>query len=297
MSLDEIQAARVSRDRTKSFQVNGWWAGKGCTARRDSDAFPIRPGDLHDLKDVVALLDSCGLPTSDIFVRPIEFTVACDGDTLIGVVGVEALGEAGLLHSLAVAAAHRHTGLGARLVDHACANAIQAGARELFLLTTSAAGFFEQLGFKRIDRTRVPEAVKQTTEYANLCPASAVCMNRHIASEAQFFPTAALSMRADNSGVAFWSVRLEQTMLTYFEVPPDAKFERHVHEAEQITMVLEGELIFECDDRSPIRVRTHEVIAVPSGVPHAVRAGSEGAKAIDAWSPAHDRYSGRRGHT
>ncbi len=54
-------------------------------------------------------------------------------------------------------------------------------------------------------------------------------------------------------------------------------------------MVLEGELFFDLDDRT-LRVMAGEVVAVPSGVPHAVSTRAAGARAIDAWSPVMAKY-------
>jgi quercetin dioxygenase-like cupin family protein len=86
-----------------------------------------------------------------------------------------------------------------------------------------------------------------------------------------------------------WAVTLESTQLSYFEVEPNSRFERHSHESEQITMVLEGELYFELDD-DLVCVCKGEVIAIPSNAPHAVFTGRLAARAIDAWSPAMEKY-------
>ncbi len=37
------------------------------------------------------------------------------------------------------------------------------------------------------------------------------------------------------SGSRYWTVSLSKAMLTYFKVPPRARFEEHAHESEQIT--------------------------------------------------------------
>ena len=46
-----------------------------------------------------------------------------------------------------------------------------------------------------------------------------------------------------------------------------AIFARHQHEAEQLTIVLEGELIFVFDDEE-VSLKTGEVILIPSLKPH-----------------------------
>ena len=86
-----------------------------------------------------------------------------------------------------------------------------------------------------------------------------------------------------------WGVALEKAMLTYFEVEPNSQFEKHSHESEQITMVLEGELFFEVTERM-ISVKEGEVIAIPSNISHAVFTQGKPVKAVDAWSPVIEKY-------
>jgi arsenate reductase len=108
---------------------------------------------------------------------------------------------------------------------------------------------------------------------------------------ATHYPAAALAMRPDVDGAAYWAVALAKAMLTRFEVQPGARFERHAHEAEQITLVLKGSLIFEFDDQPPVTVGAGEVVAIPSNLPHAATAGPEGADAVDAWSPPRAEFA------
>jgi quercetin dioxygenase-like cupin family protein len=86
-----------------------------------------------------------------------------------------------------------------------------------------------------------------------------------------------------------WAVSLARTMLTYFEVAPQSRFEPHSHESEQITMVLTGELFFEVDGVVH-GIKAGEVIAIPSSVPHAVWTAALPATAVDAWSPVMAKY-------
>jgi len=81
-----------------------------------------------------------------------------------------------------------------------------------------------------------------------------------------------------------WAVALERAMLTYYEIESHARFETHRHEAEQITLVLDGELFFEVEGKK-IRAGPGEVIALPSNLPHAAWTEGRPARAVDAWSP------------
>ena len=93
----------------------------------------------------------------------------------------------------------------------------------------------------------------------------------------------------DDAGARFWSVALEQTQLTYFEVSPHCRFESHSHRSEQITLVLEGELYFETA-AGTVGVAAGEVMAIPADVDHAVYTKEVAAKAVDAWSPINEKY-------
>ncbi len=98
-----------------------------------------------------------------------------------------------------------------------------------------------------------------------------------------------LQLREDVPGTQLWAVSPEHTMLTYFEVQPHSRFERHQHESEQITLVLDGELFFETTSQI-IAVKAGEVIALPSNVSHAVFTREHPVRAVDAWSPVREHY-------
>ncbi len=101
---------------------------------------------------------------------------AFDGDALVGVVGIEGVDDAVLLRSLAVVDARRGAGYGRALVAFAEREAAAQGVRCLYLLTTTAADFFDRLGYRRIARNEVPRAIAATPQFAMLCPASSTCM-------------------------------------------------------------------------------------------------------------------------
>ena len=105
----------------------------------------------------------------------------------------------------------------------------------------------------------------------------------------RYYPQIAQSLSGDDSGGQWWGVALENTQLTYFEVPSHSRFERHSHESEQITMVLEGVLFFESNNVL-FAVQAGDVIAIPSMVPHTVYTLNDPVRAIDAWSPVHKKY-------
>lgn len=94
----------------------------------------------------------------------------------VGCIGLEQYGPNGLLRSAVVQETHRGEGGGRAAVRALESEARDAGVGTRFLLTTTAAPFFADLGSERVDRSAVPEAVRQPAEFSDLCPSSAVAM-------------------------------------------------------------------------------------------------------------------------
>jgi len=132
---------------------------------------------------VRALLAAAGLPVADLTAAHLDDFWGCDdGANLIGVVGLEIYGTVALLRSLAVAPAWQGRGLGAALLAHAERAARQRGIAALYLLTTTAEAFFARRGHVRLPRQAAPPVLRQTAEFAALCPASAVCLTKALAA-------------------------------------------------------------------------------------------------------------------
>ena len=136
----------------------------------------LRNATAADMQAVRDLLDSNGLPTSDLTSSNARFTVVCEGDRIIGAGALEHFGKAALLRSVAVDAARRGQGLGRHIVKALENQARAAGIIQLVLLTQTARQFFEHQDYHPVDRVQVPETVQQSEEFRSLCPASAQCM-------------------------------------------------------------------------------------------------------------------------
>jgi quercetin dioxygenase-like cupin family protein len=98
-----------------------------------------------------------------------------------------------------------------------------------------------------------------------------------------------LLLRPNVPGAKMWAVGLEKSMLTYFELEPNTIFPEHFHEAEQITLVLEGELTFTYA-KEKVTLKPGDVIAIPSNVTHSAFTGHKACRAVDAWSPIRKEY-------
>jgi amino-acid N-acetyltransferase len=123
------------------------------------------------------LLAESQLPTSDLSPRHLEHFFGCGSvEAPKGVVGLEIYDKVALLRSLAVSADSRGNGCGKALVAQAERYARSQGVTAIYLLTTTAAEFFERLGYKRVDRESAPDAIRQTEEFSALCPSSSAFM-------------------------------------------------------------------------------------------------------------------------
>jgi amino-acid N-acetyltransferase len=128
------------------------------------------------------LLAACKLPGADLEDGHFEHFFGCGEQAdPTGVVGVELHGKIGLLRSLAVDQTARRRGCGKRLVKQVEQYAAGRGVQSLYLLTTTAADFFAALGYRRVDRAQVPEAIRNTREFSGLCPSSSSVMVKDLA--------------------------------------------------------------------------------------------------------------------
>jgi amino-acid N-acetyltransferase len=122
----------------------------------------------QDIPFIVELLGENGLPFSDIPEKYDSLFLARVSGAVVGAGGVEILGEHGLLRSLAIVREERSRGYGQAVTRGLIHHARKAGVKSLYLLTTTAAGFFEGLGFERIGRELAPGPITLTSEFSGL---------------------------------------------------------------------------------------------------------------------------------
>jgi quercetin dioxygenase-like cupin family protein len=85
-------------------------------------------------------------------------------------------------------------------------------------------------------------------------------------------------------GLLFQPVLGERTMLNFVSFAPHTEAPMHVHEEEQIVLVLEGEFEFDIDgDVRPMRAG--DVAVVPSWVRHGARTRDESCREVDVFNP------------
>lgn len=136
----------------------------------------VRPAAAQDRPAIEALLTAAGLPLAGYSDQLDGFLTAWQGGELVGVAGLEAYADTGLLRSVAVAGPARGTGLGQQLVRAVLQAAKARGLKSVALLTTTAPEYFPRFGFRRVERAELPASLKASAEFRGACPATAVAM-------------------------------------------------------------------------------------------------------------------------
>jgi len=165
-----------------------------------TDAITLQEADDADLDRVETLLADDGLPTRDVRTTEAQFFLAYGGgayadgarndrahddstdddEELVGIGGVETYDSNGLLRSVVVTEPNRGRGYGAALCTALEEAARTKGVETLYLLTTTAADFFDHRSYEEIARENAPAGVRDSAEFAELCPNSATCMRKEI---------------------------------------------------------------------------------------------------------------------
>ncbi len=134
--------------------------------------------------EIKQLLTGSDLPHEDISPSQLQhFLLGCDGPRLVAMVGLEIKNHSALLRSLAVDADYRNRRIATRLVGDIEDYAKSLKVDTLYLLTMTAEAFFKKCGYQRTARDCAPTGIQGTTEFQNLCPASAACMVKHLGAD------------------------------------------------------------------------------------------------------------------
>jgi amino-acid N-acetyltransferase len=142
--------------------------------------FEIAPMTDADTPAVLVLLEQSGLLTSGVRENTAGFLVLRSNGKLVGSAGVETYTKLGLLRGVAVDRAARRQGIGTALVQRILSRAAVDRLSALYLLTTSAARYFERFGFEVSSRDDAPDGIRESWEFRSGCPATATLMRRRI---------------------------------------------------------------------------------------------------------------------
>ncbi len=133
----------------------------------------LRPEHLNQLE---ALLAGNDLPAEDCAEQGDNFYGIFDQDELIAAGGLEAAADYSLLRSIVVKPHYRGRGLGRAIAEFLLEQARSQGRVAVYLLTETAAEYFEKMGFSHVARAHVPAAIASTRQFSSLCPDSASCL-------------------------------------------------------------------------------------------------------------------------
>jgi len=130
-----------------------------------------------DLAAAKSLLAEFNLVHEDLNAEMLNnFIGILDDKTLIGLIGVEYHHPFALLRSLAVKNTHRNKQIGHKLVEELENKLKSESIQSIYLLTNTAEKFFSRLDYRVVERDLVPDEIRATKEFSQLCPASATVM-------------------------------------------------------------------------------------------------------------------------
>ena len=146
----------------------------------ESPTTSVGPASGGDLDAIRRLLLAALLPSGDLGGPNQRFIVARQNGRVVGCAGLETFGEDGQLRSMAVHWTSRNSGLGTRIHEHLLFEAVKAGVRNLYVVTTTAADFFARQGYRKIQPADVPPGVVGSEEYTTFVPGGGVVMARPV---------------------------------------------------------------------------------------------------------------------
>jgi amino-acid N-acetyltransferase len=132
--------------------------------------------DAESFESFRSLLKASNLPADDLNFQKDLLVGYYEGDTLVGTGGLEIHGSYALLRSLSVKLGIRGKSVGTTITEYLLTEAKKKKLKAIFLLTETAHGFFQKKGFTDVPREHVPEEVKASSEFAHVCPTTAVVM-------------------------------------------------------------------------------------------------------------------------
>ena len=140
----------------------------------------IKQATEREFDAIKKLLDDNNLPTTDIYQDNIQLFIGLIDDKIMSVIGLEKYKNVGLLRSLAVTDLFKNQQVGSRLIRHIVDLCASEHIDKIYLLTTTADKYFVKFGFTKIERIEAPDILKQTREFKDICPVSAVLMYKSL---------------------------------------------------------------------------------------------------------------------
>ncbi|HEX9156612.1 MAG TPA: GNAT family N-acetyltransferase [Syntrophales bacterium] len=135
------------------------------------------PADKIQIRE---LLSVCGLPTRYVHRYLKSLLGAKAAEEIVGVVGVEVYGRAGLFRSLCVSPAYRARGIAKALNERMLAYARLRKVKRVYLFTLKAEKFAAKMGFRKLEKTKIPRSIRATWQFRSFKPYPVICMVKEI---------------------------------------------------------------------------------------------------------------------
>lgn len=136
----------------------------------------VRPAAGPDLPLIAQMLHAGGLIAGAARER-IGRTVVAETDRRpIATAAWEPIGNVAILRSVAVDDQRRRSSVGTLVVAATLRRIMEAGHRDVYLVTENAEAFFRTCGFRAVDRDTAPDDVLAHPQVARECPVSAPLM-------------------------------------------------------------------------------------------------------------------------
>jgi len=145
-----------------------------------TNTLSIVPAELRYAEAVKEILRNEKLPVEDISPDLNNFFIATDNRMVVGCIGLEVYGKYGFLRSMAVRPEYRKMKIAGELIKKLESHARQLGLRAIYLLTEGAQGYFLNKAFTIVKREEMPDELKQSSEFTQTCPQSAIAMVKNI---------------------------------------------------------------------------------------------------------------------
>jgi arsenate reductase len=147
--------------------------------------YSIKPAEGDYYQEVLHLLEKNKLPTGDIAGKDL-YVLLNENNKVVGAGGLEYFNGHALLRSVAVEDSYKGKGLGKFITGELEKIARKKGSKDLYLLTTTADGFFQSQGYQIVERNNVPEEVKKSSEFTTVCPDTAIAMRKPLVKKILF---------------------------------------------------------------------------------------------------------------
>lgn len=129
---------------------------------------------------IIELLKTEKLPVDDLPGNFDHFFVAIIDYAVVGAIGLEHYPPLALLRSMVVQKEYRNQRVAAALVETLEKHAGNLHIDSIYLLTETASTWFNKKNYQHVERTDVPDAIKQSSEFSSVCPVSAIVMKKSL---------------------------------------------------------------------------------------------------------------------